>query len=170
MRHRPSCRYGWRSGKRVRGEIRSGVNNLAVDDGRSRWPTAHGVQGVGIWTLPYDGFVVRNRLQQNNMAVVSLALEHSLFDRQTPLASARILHFRGQYDSDDDRPGAARCTWSVARRNSRFVQSPRRPCAPLRGNRRVSHGRTAGPARSDAWPTLSFSCDAPKRTPVTGSA
>ena len=65
-----------------------------------------GIQGIGIWTLPYDGFVVRSQLQQNNMAVVSLALEHGLFDRQTPLASARIQHFRGQYDSNDDLPGA----------------------------------------------------------------
>ncbi len=66
-----------------------------------------GIQGVGIWTLPYDGFVVRNRLQQDDMAVVSLALEHGLFDRQTPLAAARIMHFRGQYDSNDDRLGAS---------------------------------------------------------------
>jgi tetratricopeptide (TPR) repeat protein len=65
-----------------------------------------GVQGVGIWTLPYDGFVVRSRIQQNNLAVMTLALEHSLFDRQTPLAAARILHLRGQYDSTDDRSGA----------------------------------------------------------------
>jgi hypothetical protein len=66
-----------------------------------------GVQGVGIWTLPYDGFVVRSRLQRNQAGVIGLALEHSLFDRQrTPLAPARILQFRGKYESDDEGPGA----------------------------------------------------------------
>jgi tetratricopeptide (TPR) repeat protein len=65
------------------------------------------IQHVGIWTMPYEGFIVRNRLQQNQQGFARLALEHSLFDgRQTPLFRARLLHLRGQYEDREDRPGA----------------------------------------------------------------
>ena len=38
--------------------------------------------------------------------VAGLAQEHGLFDRRTPLGQARLLHFRGQFDWREDRPGA----------------------------------------------------------------
>jgi hypothetical protein len=65
-----------------------------------------GIERVGLWTMPYDSFILRGRLQENQLGLVSLAHEHSLFDRRTPLAPARILHLRGQYDNHEDDVGA----------------------------------------------------------------
>ena len=65
-----------------------------------------GIQAVAIWTLPYQGFAIRSQLQANPTGVVALALEHSLFDRRTPLLPARVMQFRGQLENTEDRPGA----------------------------------------------------------------
>ena len=66
-----------------------------------------GISQVEIWTQPYEAFrrSVSN-LTPDSPEIIGLAQEHALFDRRTPLYQARLLHFRGQVDDRDDRPGA----------------------------------------------------------------
>ncbi len=65
-----------------------------------------GVSRVEIWSLPYEAFLQRSSLAADPARAAGLAREHALFDRRTPLIRARMLHFRGQFDNRDDRPGA----------------------------------------------------------------
>ena len=65
-----------------------------------------GISRVEIWTLPYEAFVQRSDLASSSPRVAGLAQEHGLFDRRTPLGQARLLHFRGQFDWREGRPGA----------------------------------------------------------------
>lgn len=65
-----------------------------------------GISQVEIWTQPYEAFTQRSQLTPDSPEIIGLAQEHALFDRRTPLHQARLLHFRGQVDDRDDRPGA----------------------------------------------------------------
>jgi hypothetical protein len=67
---------------------------------------SRGINGVGIWSLPYEGFIMRSSLTAGSNSLLWLAIEHQLFDRKTPLHEARLLHFRGQYDPVNENPGA----------------------------------------------------------------
>ena len=66
------------------------------------------INSVGIWGLPYDGFVMRSEIQQRPQLLRWLASEHGIFDGSTPfpLRRARLLHLRGQFDKTDDAFGA----------------------------------------------------------------
>ena len=66
-----------------------------------------GLKQIGAWTQSFDIFASRGRLQSDRTAVMSFALEHSLFDQnRTPLFAARTLHFRGQFENTDEQVGA----------------------------------------------------------------
>jgi hypothetical protein len=65
-----------------------------------------GINRVQLWTLPYEAFAGRAALTPSSPGVRELAREHSFFDRRTPLAQARLLHFRGRFEARDDRAGA----------------------------------------------------------------
>ena len=89
----------------------SGDNSLSLTVSPSKMAQqladVAGLQGVAIWPQIFQIFASRNRLQSDRTAMMSFALEHSLFDQdRTPLYAARTLHFRGQLDNTDDQLGA----------------------------------------------------------------
>ena len=66
------------------------------------------INSVGIWGLPYEGFMIRSEIQQQPQLLRWLTAEHGIYDGSTPfpLRQARLLHLRGQFDKTDDAFGA----------------------------------------------------------------
>lgn len=65
-----------------------------------------GIEDSEIWTVPYRVFEFE-RLTQQHLPTRQAALnELKIFGGPFPLLSGRLLHFRGQLDSDGEHPGA----------------------------------------------------------------
>ena len=65
-----------------------------------------GISRVQIWPMPYEAFEQRSTLTPQSPQIQGLAREHTLFDRRTPLVRARQMHFRGQFEPQEEGPGA----------------------------------------------------------------
>ncbi len=71
--------------------------------------TIQGITNVRLWTIPYDAYLQRQQmLAKGQMApyLVQLNRELAIVGGPTSLANGRRQHFRGQYASTDDEPGA----------------------------------------------------------------
>ncbi len=103
------------------------VLTVAPSSLASQLSESPGINRVAIWSLPYEGFLIRSSLTAESNSLLWLAIEHQLFDRKTPLHEARLLHFRGDYDAINEKPGARQIYMSCRTSDAQITAIRNRP-------------------------------------------
>ena len=75
-----------------------------------RLKKCRGISDVFVWTVPFETVWYRNARQElindDKLVAAEEYLRAGLFQGRTPLARARYLHFRAQFDKQGELPGA----------------------------------------------------------------
>ena len=82
------------------------VLSVAATPFRRQLEELPGVAQVRLWLQPYFGYRYHRELGNHPELAAELAGESFPFEQHTPLAQARILHFRGRFDPEEGLGGA----------------------------------------------------------------